>query len=199
MSAITKNITKVPLIFRVVPLYIVTAGVLWAGHFLSVRSQPLVNSVQPIVSHSTTAGSTSHITSGQPTRITVDRLGINLTVKDGYYESSTKEWTLSDNAAYFAAMTTPPNDSHGNTFIYGHNTSKIFAPLKDISVGDIVSIYTSNGHIFRYTYRSDAVVTPDITKVLYDDPSSPQLTIMTCEGIWSKVRRIMYFDFKEVS
>jgi LPXTG-site transpeptidase (sortase) family protein len=199
MSAITKNITKVPLIFRVVPLYVVTAGVLWAGHFLFVHTQQPVSSTQPIVNRSTTVGSTEHIISGEPTRITVDRLGIDLVVKDGYYENSTKEWTLSDNATYFAAMTTPPNDSHGNTFIYGHNTSTIFAPLKDISVGDIVNVYTSNGHIFRYTYRADAVVTPDITNVLYEDPASPQLTIMTCEGIWSKVRRIMYFDFKEVS
>ncbi len=199
MSAITKNITKTPLIFRVVPLYVVTAGVLWAGHLLLVHPQPPVSTIQPVVSSSTMRGSTEHIISGQPTRITIDRLGVDLVIKEGSYENSTKGWNLSDDAAYFATMTTPPNDSHGNTFIYGHNTSKIFAPLKDISVGDIVDVSTSNGHIFRYTYRADAVVTPDITNVLYEDPTSPQLTIMTCEGIWSKVRRIMYFDFKEVS
>jgi len=199
MNIRKKNITKVPLFLRVVPFYVSVAGLLWASHLLSPNIETLSKDKPTFVAESITVHPSQRVISGQPARVTVSRLGIDLVIKKGGYTSSTKEWTLSDDAAYFATMTTPPNDSHGNTFIYGHNTAKIFAPLQDIAIGDRLTIDTSNGYTFEYIYRADAIVTPDITTVLYEDPATPELTIMTCEGIWSKVRRIMYFDFKQVT
>jgi len=199
MSAFKINIAKVPLLLRVVPLYLVVGALFFSAQVLfPPTEEKLVQAVQAPVSQ-VVKPTTESIISGRPNRIVVESLGIDLSIKDGTYNSATKEWTLSDDIAYFAEMTTPANNSHGNTFIYGHNTDAIFAKFKDIKSGDIVKIYTTNGHQFEYTYRGDAIVTPDITNVLYENPASPQLTVMTCEGIWSKVRRIMYFDFKAVS
>lgn len=198
MSAIKINIEKVPLLVRVVPLYLVVGALFFFTQAFFPQPEKTTATIQQPVLRAL-ASSPESIISGRPNRIVVESLDIDLSIKDGAYNPSTKEWTLSDDIAYFAEMTTPANNSHGNTFIYGHNTDAIFAKFKNISSGVLVKIYTTNGHVFEYVYRNDAIVTPDITNVLYENPESPQLTVMTCEGIWSKVRRIMYFDFKVVS
>ncbi|MBC7764312.1 sortase [Microbacteriaceae bacterium] len=198
MSAIKMNIEKVPLLVRVVPLYVVFGALFFFTQAFFPQSEKIAATIQQPISRAS-APSSDSIISGRPNRIVVESLGIDLFIKDGTYNPSTKEWTLSNDIAYFAEMTTPANNSHGSTFIYGHNTEAIFAKFKNISSNVIVKIYTTNGHIFEYTYRNDAIVTPNITNVLYENPESPQLTVMTCEGAWSKVRRIMYFDFKVVS
>lgn len=143
--------------------------------------------------------STKEIISGQPTRFSIGRLDIDLPVHDGVYDSASQTWTLSTDAVYFATVTTRPNDNRGNTFIYGHNQPQVIGSMQDIKIGDIVTIQTSNNHTFRYAYSHDAIVTPEFTAVLDEDSATPQLTVMTCEGIWSEARRLMYFNLVEVS
>jgi LPXTG-site transpeptidase (sortase) family protein len=115
------------------------------------------------------------------------------------YDSTHDSWTLSPTAAQFALITTKPNNIRGNTVIYGHNTQAVLAPMKDIAVGDIVSVKTTNGHTFNYTYSHDKIVDPSFTEVFSENPDTPQLTLLTCDGIWSTVRRLMYFDFQNVT
>jgi LPXTG-site transpeptidase (sortase) family protein len=137
------------------------------------------------------------IIDGQPISFAVERLNIALPVKDGAYSADIGGWTLSDDAVYYAQMTALPNNQRGSTLIYGHNQDKVIARLSDLVVGDLATITTENGHIFKYTYVSDAIVPPDLTTILYDNPDQPRLTVMTCEGIWSQTRRLMYFNLVE--
>lgn len=198
MRALQIDITKIPLVFKVVSLYMLV-GAIFGGVWSLMPHTPTslpVASFQPV---QFTTTSHKQTISGQPVKLTVTRLGIELEIKDGTYNKETDEWTLSEDTAYFATMTKQPNDASGNTFVYGHNTEAVLAPLRDLVPGDIVTIATSNGHIFSYEYTHDTVVPPNLTDVLRDDPKTPRLTIMTCDGIWSQGRRLMYFDFKEVA
>ena len=193
--------TKIPLIIKAVSFHVIIVATIIT--ISQLQTPPAVASTattnpQPLVDKSVQQLSPKAIT-GKPTAISIERLGINLRVNSGVYDRSTNEWTLSADAAYFATITKQPNDISGNTFIYGHNTDRVFAPLANLVKGDIVTVQTTGNHTFTYSYNSDSIVPPDLTSVLNDDPTSPRLTIMTCEGIWSHARRLMYFDFMEVS
>jgi sortase (surface protein transpeptidase) len=71
----------------------------------------------------------SDVRAGQPVAISLPRLGIELPIISGTYDAAADNWTLSEDKAQFAAMTALPNNETGNTFIYGHNTQAVFAPL----------------------------------------------------------------------
>jgi LPXTG-site transpeptidase (sortase) family protein len=198
MRALKKITSKIPLVLRAVSLYVVVGAGAWGAVSLVdiyTPEPPQVSQVLTLPKQEVLAPQTI---SGHPVSFSVKRLGINLPVNDGKYDPRTEEWTLSDDAVFFATITTKPNDTRGNTFIYGHNQPQVIEPMKDIVVGDIVTIKTSNGHTFRYEYVRDTIIAPTFTKVLNEDPKKPQLTVMTCEGIWSETRRLMYFDFVEV-
>jgi LPXTG-site transpeptidase (sortase) family protein len=196
MSTTTQFLSKTPLGLRVVSLYVVVAVVAQFNHAIIAptlpTSQPAIasavqQSVEPVAT----------ILSGTPSRLQVERLGIDLPIIDGQYNQQKNDWTLTDDAVQFATMTTQPNSARGNTFLYGHNTDAVLAKMQDIIPGDTVTVTTSNDHSFSYTYIDDTFVTPDQTNVLQDNPSTPRLTIMTCQGILSETRRLMFFDLSE--
>lgn len=129
---------------------------------------------------------------GNPVRIHIPSLSIDLKVANGYYDSGAKTWTLSRNMAQYATMTPKANNTAGNTFIYGHDIQPVFAKLKRIKFGDQAIVYTDNGHFFTYNFTSSIVTTP------YDDSlfaynGSPILTLQTCSGIWSQNRQLFTF------
>lgn len=200
INKIRQAIAKTPLIARVVSLYAVSG--LSVGGYISasaVLSPVPARPVAQVVVFTPKANiSSRQIISGQPSRIFVERLGIDLPVQDGVYDDQTGEWSLSDKAVYFATITDLPNDNQGNTFLYGHNQKSVIGKMSGLVSGDVVSLVTTNGHEFRYAYTGDEFIKPDQTTVLYESPNKPRLTVMTCEGVWSQARRLMYFDLVEV-
>jgi LPXTG-site transpeptidase (sortase) family protein len=203
MSARRIQLSNIPLAARAVCLYIVIGLGAWGVGSLVTPASAHIASLQNASSivednPKKVAINSRQIISGKPVRFSIERLGIDLPVYDGTYDTSTQSWTLSTDAVYFATITTRPNDARGNTLIYGHNQPKVIGYMKDIQVGDIVVVTTENNHTFRYSYTKDAVVAPDFTSVLYEDSETPQLAVMTCEGVWSETRRLMYFQLEEV-
>ena len=192
--------TKTPLFFRVVSLYAVTLLiVLFLSQFFSLR--PNISTVSlPITYHKVAKVAPvveKVIFDGEPLSISIDRLGLDLPIKNGIYDKTTNDWTLSYDAVYYAQITALPNNQNGITFLYGHNDDKVLSSTENLVVGDIAVIKTKNGHIFKYIYTNDSLVTPDLTDILYENSDTPRLVIMTCEGIWSQTRRLMYFDLLE--
>lgn len=155
------------------------------------------------VSADTTANVTTEVTAppetitGKPVRIIVPDRGIDLAVADGVYNPSTREWTLSNNKAHFAVQTVQPNNSQGNTFIYGHALSNVFGNLTGVQTGSMASVFTDNGYEFKYRFVSSVAVKPtDIT--VFDYKGAPNLTLQTCSGAWYQNRQMFDFDFVEV-
>lgn len=137
------------------------------------------------------------IISGTPVKISIPSLGINVPIQPGYYNTAANTWTLSDSQAQYAVVTAPANNYSGSTFIYGHRLPNIFGPLHLISAGVEALVYTSNGHIFKYTYLKDWLVQPSDTSTLnYRGP--PILTVQTCGGTWDDQRHMFVFKFDEV-
>jgi len=191
--------TKMPLLTRVVSLYFVISMLFFIGFAVF---KPVNVAMKPITVNHETSESTSTVAKaiidGEPIALTIEKLNIDLPIKFGAFDSTTDSWTLSDDSVYFAQVTKLPNNQGGNTFLYGHNTKAVLEPLSGLSVGDKAIIKTANGYAFIYSYTGDAVIPPNLTSVLNDSPEWPRLTIMTCDGVWSQARRLMYFDFVEV-
>ena len=134
---------------------------------------------------------------GHPTRVVASTVGVDMPVVDGFYNNSTNEWTLYDDKAQFAAMTTEANDTSGQTFIYGHATQKVFGKLLNMRIGDQVEVYTSNGYKFTYTLKETQVVSPENTDILNYE-GAPRLLLQTCVGTFSESRKFFILDFTKV-
>jgi len=199
MQKVRNIVARTPLIFRVASLYVLMYFIITITT-LAIQLVGESYYIVPAVYHKPVVYGDivlKKIIDGQPMEFFVERLNIMLPIKNGTYSADIGGWTLSDDAVFYAQMTALPNNQRGSTLIYGHNQDKVIARLSDLQIGDVATITTDNGHIFKYTYVSDAVVPPDMTTILYDNPDQPRLTVMTCEGIWSQARRLMYFNLVE--
>jgi LPXTG-site transpeptidase (sortase) family protein len=121
---------------------------------------------------------------------------MSLPVINGYYYPATKQWTLTLSDVQYATITPPPNNASGNTYLYGHYRSEVFARLHDIKIGANAVIDTTNGHVFTYQLESVRSTVPtDDSLFHYQGP--PILTIQTCTGTFFQYRQL--FTFKLVS
>lgn len=136
--------------------------------------------------------------SATPTRLIIPRLDIDIKIVEGSYKSADSTWTLSDDYVHHADITSKPNNTSGNTLIYGHNYDNVLGTTRDIKPNDIVLIETDKDKTFRYVYKEDIVVDPSDTEIFNINYAEPHLTILTCDGEWDQFRRIMTFKLQRV-
>lgn len=160
-----------------------------------------VNSEQMLVVHDRAKTSQKSVVEpvsfGIPSRIVLDSVGIDIEVDKGYFDPESKTWTLSDSKAYFALPSTKPNDSSGNTLIYGHNNRHVFARLHRLKEGEMAEVHTDKGYVFRYSLYSRGDVRPANVNI-FDYKGKAQLTLQTCSGNWDGLRRFYTFEFSSV-
>lgn len=135
---------------------------------------------------------------GKPVRISIPSVKIDLTVIDGFYNRTAQTWTLTNDKAQYAVITPLANNKEGNTFIYGHDTKKVFDRLNDLRPGQHVTIYADNGHRFVYAYRNSLVTSPTDDSLFYYK-GAPILTLQTCTGPKSENRKLFTFDLVEAA
>lgn len=139
------------------------------------------------------------VITGKPMRIVIPKYNIDLLVREGNYNPSDQTWFLSGYDAQYATPSIPPNDTQGNTLIYGHNNKYVFGPLnkKTPAVNDVAEVITDNGHAFIYIFEAAEDVKPDhMTVFQYNGP--PSLIVQTCSGNWNEWRRLYRFKFERV-
>lgn len=181
-------------------LVLMGAGAALVAPFgMSIVQQRQVVALSPMVvtqSEMVTPVLPKEVIQGVPRSIKVPSLGIDVTIEDGYYDAATGQWTITEEAAFFATPTLPVNTEGGNTLIYGHNSKKIFGKLLDIKPGAKAIVTTKNGYEFTYTFTtSEAVIPTDVSSLDYD--GRPRLTLQTCSGIWNETRQMVYFELKD--
>lgn len=186
----------------VATLYILTIGTIGV---ISHSSQLYGEAVQANDNLSTAPlnrlSSQPIITYGKPIRITIPERGIDLKVNDGYYDKSTKTWSLTETDAHYAVMSSIANDHAGTTFIYGHGTDAVFGKIgtNPPPKGSIAQLHTNNGHVFTYKLEHVVDLKPTDTWVLGDTTSGqPRLIVQTCTGAMSEWRTMFVFSFSEV-
>lgn len=143
------------------------------------------------------APETPNLIQEKPISLIVPKLKTNLTIKEGKYDAANASWTIDNEAAFYATITPSPNNSSGNTLIYGHNSSHIFGNLNKLDTNDVIQIETTNSKAFLYKLKEVKDVSPtDLS--LFKYKGKPILTIQTCAGTWYERRRLFIFSFAEV-
>lgn len=189
----------IPLFIRVVCLYGFPLVFILPGIVAQTTAHEVAAAPTPQFAIVKETLPTKKLTSGEPVRMELERLDIRLPIVDGAYNPKTSDWSIAEDKAQFANNTIVPNDSHGITWLYGHNTMAVFKPLRDLRSGDKLVVHTNNRHVFTYTYVRDKLVDPTDTSVLYEQSSEPLIALITCDGAWSEHRRIMYFSLQDVA
>lgn len=201
MKSARSFFANTPLFARIGALYFVVVALIVGSVFLTNTNSPAVYALETPVAlqqQAQKAAAAAPNVSGMPVRLDVSRVDLSLNVKPGSYDRTTKEWTLDTTNAFFATNTQQPGTAPGTTFLYGHNRASAFGPLASITVGDTASVTVESGATLVYEYARDIRVSPEFTQVMNEPSDIPQLVLMTCEGLFSDVRRIMYFTLKEV-
>jgi LPXTG-site transpeptidase (sortase) family protein len=134
---------------------------------------------------------------GLPIRIYIPKLSFDREILKGDYDPSSEVWNVTGRGVHYAYPSSQPNDYAGNTLIYGHNNPHVFGPLKKLTAGDALEIYTENNLRFTYEFVGYNDYTPaDVTILSYEGP--PQLTLLTCVGYFNEIRRLYTFKFIKV-
>jgi len=131
---------------------------------------------------------------GVPSHISIESVGINLNIEVGEYDYDKQTWTLTNGFAYWANLSDPILTSNSNTVIYAHNQVNEFYKTKYLEVGDIIKIKTDLGKEVSFRYVSDTVVSPSRGDLIMAESSVSQLTLITCNGVFSENRRIIYAE-----
>jgi LPXTG-site transpeptidase (sortase) family protein len=133
---------------------------------------------------------------GQPTELLIPSLNMDLPIIPGYYDAHTKSWTLTLNKVQYATITPQPNNVEGDTFLYGHYRSEVFARLHTIPANAQAIVKTANNHTFYYQLSSIRTTNPGDDSV-FTYKGKPILTIQTCTGIFFQNRQFFTFTLQK--
>ncbi|MCU0667047.1 MAG: sortase [Patescibacteria group bacterium] len=195
MNRLAATTQKIPLIVKVVSLNLVMFLMVY---FLAIPAPATALDTDQFISQAVVKQSEDirpKAKIGNPTRLIIPRLGINLPIQEGKFDEATQSWTLTSNAVHYAVITSKPNDLSGNTLIYGHNTVQVLFPTMLLQPGDELLIESQEGYIYSYAYVADSNVKPSDTSILTTISSKPILTLLTCNGLFNENRRLMNFEF----
>lgn len=188
---------RLPLLARVAVVYVVLGLPAWTLVSSYPQASQTAYATQSADKKPTVTAQQGNVQSGYPVELELPRIGLILKVAPGSYDETVDAWTLSDDKAHYADITSLANNTSGNTFMYGHNTAQVFAPLYQLQPGDTAIVRTSNGLRFQYVFNGTQTVNPTATTVLATSETSI-LTLMTCEGVFDEARRIVVFDFERM-
>jgi sortase (surface protein transpeptidase) len=130
-----------------------------------------------------------------PVLLQIPRLNITLSIKQGVYNSTYKNWPLDRSSAF---VMQPWLDQNGmqlpeTPVIYGHDIPAVFMHLSGVAPNEILVITQQDGTRYTLRYVDDVVVDPhdnSVFKVRYTD----SVLLMTCTGTHFESRRVLRFE-----
>lgn len=164
-----------------IPLALVAAGAAYL-----VLAQEAHASASIIVPPPQQASVVSNEPIKTPSRMSIPTFSINLHVSSGVFDTKSNQWSINESDAFFAKGTATP-------LLYGHNRDSVFAPLADAKKGTVLELTYPDGSTAKYTYYGTRFVSPDDASVL-SEKHSDMLILLTCSGLFSDSRRIVYFE-----
>lgn len=133
---------------------------------------------------------------GLPIRIVIPSITVDKEILPGIYDENSESWNVGGKSIHYAELSTPANNSGGNTLLYGHNNNNVFGKLSKLSINDQVVIYTDNNLILTYRFMEATDYNPQDTSIFtYMGP--PQLTLQTCSGAFNQIRTLYSFSLVE--
>lgn len=134
---------------------------------------------------------------GTATRVVVPTVAIDVSVREGSYDSDSESWSIDTQSAFHANTTVPINNANGTALIYGHAGWQIFETLPGAREGAEATVYTAEGYRFVYEFESNRQVEPtDVSSLT--NTGSPKLILQTCSGAFDTYRTLVTFRLKGV-
>lgn len=122
-----------------------------------------------------------------PVRVLAKKAGIDATVTIGGYENG--KWILSKNNALFLPTSQMPGEG-GNTVLYAHKRKGLFATLKNLSLGDTITLYDLNGKTYTYAvYKTENIKPNQMEKIQTNKNNT--ITLFTCDGWFDENRLVV--------
>lgn len=182
-------------IVNILGLLIVFLVILYGYSFIkSLDSRFISNSNYNYSPVTLNIGDSMIIYNSPPIHLDIDSIDLSIDVVPGYYNQSRQSWTVSDDKANFATISSVPNPRYGNTYIYGHNRTSIFSSLVRLSEGDEAVVISSDEKKFIYKLETIKDVSQYDTSYLENSDRSI-LTLQTCSGFWDQYRTLYVFNY----
>ncbi len=121
-----------------------------------------------------------------PVALSIPEVGLNTPVVEGGIKSG--QWILSNTASLYLPTSGRVGEGY-NTIIYAHNTSNLFAKLKDVQIGESIYLKDKSGKSFEYQIFEKKDVNPYDLKSLYSVDKNI-VTLFTCDG-WFDSQRLL--------
>ena len=156
---------------------------------LAQKAIPLTSSDSIIHSIPQTVSSdnTNDLVLGTPSHLSLERIGIDLAVKPGLYNTQAHTWTLNNQDAFSMKGSQTP-------LIYGHDRASVFKNLSTIAYGDKLKIVDDTGKQYLFSYQRNFNVAPSDSKFL-SVPYKNTLLLLTCSGPKFESRNVLVFKY----
>lgn len=185
-TKITKQVRKhAP--FILIAAAIITISIIHVIGFAGSFIPQLFAGLTP-QAHSAEVTIAAPITTATPKTIRIEKVGINLPIISVPLKNGT--WQVHEGMANYAEGTSYISEKEGNVGIFAHDRANGFTRIKELAIGDTISITTTNGYIALYTITSKYDTMPSDVEVFYPTVK-PTLTLVTCNGTFSDQRFII--------
>lgn len=167
-------------------LSLIAGGSLYVARSLS--TQPVHAVYEP---SRVNQGAAAPMELGYPINLSLPRLGKELSIKEGYYDPTTQQWTLDDSHVFYMQGSATP-------IFYGHNQNRLLDKLDELHPGDRLLIKNDEGATLQFTYMSAKTVAPDDTWLL-NEKHNNTVMVLSCTGFFLESRQVFYFEYVGVS
>lgn len=123
----------------------------------------------------------------QPDSIQISKLKINLAIEGA--EIINGIWQTNPSGASHLSSSANPG-SRSNIIIYGHNKKELFGKIKNLTLGDEVTITTKNNQSHHYKIYQVLTVSPNQVAVLAST-NEEILILYTCTGFADSKRLVL--------
>lgn len=122
-----------------------------------------------------------------PTRLQIPEVDVDLPIVLSEIEGTT--WQTTERGVSYLKSSPLPGEK-GNAVLYGHNWPNLLGALRQIRIGDKITVSYLDGHAVLFTVAYITVVSPDMVKIL-ENSSDSRLTIYTCTGFLDSKRFVV--------
>lgn len=181
---------RIPLWLKVIPVYAIIM-VMLGFPFMRVHAlKQRVTTIQSTIRDKPTLQLPSEV----PQRVIIPAGGIDLPIVVGVTDATNHTWEVQDGAAN---LIPPSATAPGRTVLYAHDRSYDFHAIHNLAAGDIAYVQTKH-YLYSYRYDHAVVVAPTDTSILTSHAYKPELVLITCEGLWSNNRYVVYLTLEAV-
>lgn len=128
----------------------------------------------------------NQVSAAEIVKINITKINLDLEVEETLIKNGV--WEISNSkASHLKNSAVPGQDS--SIIIYGHNKTKIFGLIRDLKMGDNITLQTTDQKSHQYQVTEIMVVSPKDVQILNE--KSETLILYTCTGFLDSQRFVV--------